>query len=459
VQWRPDRRRTDPARLAAYDVLRAVDEDGAYPNLVATKVLKAAGLEGRDAAYATELAYGTLRQRRWLDAILAACVDRPLDQVEPPVLDLVRLGAYQLVHLATPPHAAVGETVQLARLVGGESRSRFVNAVLRRVAEHDADAWVGRVAPDAETDPLGHLAVVRSHPDWIAQALHDALTADGKPGWDDLEDLLIADNEAPVVTLAARPGLSTVEELLETAGSTPGRWSPYAVVLDHGSPGAVAAVRQHRAGVQDEGSQLVALALARAPVAGPESRWLDLCAGPGGKAALLGAVAAERGIGLTAVERAPHRADLVRQAVAGRPTVEVVVADGRDGPWEPESYDRVLLDAPCSGLGVLRRRPEARWRKQPADVEELAALQRELLTAAIAATRPGGLVGYATCTQHLTETTGVVEHALAAGGVERLDVRPLLPEVDRLGDGPDLRLWPHTHGTDGMYLALLRRTR
>ena len=261
-------------------MLRAVDEDGAYANLIAPIVLRDAGLEGRDAGFATELAYGTLRQRRWLDAVLARCVDRPLEQVDPPVLDVLRLGAYQLLHLGTPPHAAVGETVQLARLVGGESRSRFVNAVLRRVGERDPDGWVELVAPDPEQDPIGHLAVVRSHPDWTARALHDALAADGRPGWGELEDLLVADNEPGLVTLVARPGLSSVEELLEVPGTEPGRWSPYAVTLDHGSPGEVAAVRTHRAGVQDEGSQLVAMALAAAAVPGPESRWLDMCAGP-----------------------------------------------------------------------------------------------------------------------------------------------------------------------------------
>lgn len=458
AQWRPDRRRTDPARLAAYDVLRQVDDHDAYANLVAPRVFRDAGLDRRDAGFATELAYGTLRQRRWLDAVLAACVDRPLAEVDPPLLDVLRLGAYQLLVLGTPPHAAVGETVQLARLVGGESRSRFANAVLRRVGERDADAWVDAVAPDPAADPLLHLAVVRSHPDWVVRALHDALVADAMPGWDALEDLLVADNEPGAVTLVARPGLVTVTELLELPDTSPGRWSPYAVVLEHGAPGGVPAVRDGRAGVQDEGSQLVALALSRAPVAGAESRWLDMCAGPGGKAALLGSLAAQRGITLTAADRSEHRADLVASTVARIPGVEVVVADGRSGPWPPGSYDRALLDAPCSGLGVLRRRAESRWRRSPADVADLAALQRELLTAAIQAVRVGGVVGYATCSPHVAETTAVVDDAVARGGVVRLDVRELLPEVARLGAGPDLRLWPHVHGTDGMYLALLRRT-
>ena len=310
---------------------------------------------------------------------------------------------------------------------------------------------------DGQCTPAGHLGVVRSHPDWVVRALHDALRADGMPGWDDLEDLLIAHNSAPEVTLVARPGLAEVSELLAHPGAGAGRWSPYAVRLAHGRPGAVPAVRESRAGVQDEGSQLVALALARAEVDLPEEQWLDLCAGPGGKAALLGALAAPRGVRLTAVERAPHRAELVRQAVRALANVDVLVADARSAAERPGSYDRVLVDVPCSGLGVLRRRPEARWRKAPSDVGELAALQRELLAAAIAAARPGGVVGYATCTPHLAETSAVVDDAVAGGQVERIAVPPLLPELDPQ-PGPDLRLWPHRHDTDGMYLALLRRS-
>ena len=166
-----------------------------------------------------------------------------------------------------------------------------------------------------------------------------------------------------------------------------------------------------------------------------------------------------RGVGLLAVDRAPHRSGLVARALAGAPGRHLVVtADGTAGPWRPGSFDRVLLDAPCTGLGVLRRRPESRWRRTPADVAELAALQGALLAAAVDAVRVGGVVGYATCSPHVAETDVVVATALRRGSLEQLDVRPLLPEVDDLGEGPALRLWPHIHGTDGMFLALLRRT-
>ena len=461
VQWRPDRRPTDPCRLAAYDILRAVDTDSAYANLVAQKVLAEAELHGRDAAFTTALAYGTLRRRGFIDAVLASCSDRPIGEVDAGVLDVLRLGAQQVLLLNPPPHAAVGETGQLARLVGGEARSKFVNAILRRVGERDLDEWISRVAPDPNLDPAGHLAVAQSHPRWIVDALHDALsTWSGAPSWADTEALLAADNEPGGVTLVARPGRADVEDLLEIEGTRRGQWSPYAVHLGGGAPGDLAAVRSGDVGVQDEGSQLVALALARAPIDGPDTAWLDMAAGPGGKAALLAGLGYERGARLVAVDRATHRAGLVAQSLSGAPGHHIsVAADSTSGPWRPGAFDRVLLDAPCTGLGVIRRRPESRWRREPSDVAELADLQTRLLFSAIAAVRVGGVVGYATCSPHVAETDVVVETAMRRGDLERIDVRPLLPEVTDLGAGPDLRLWPHIHGTDGMFLALLRRVR
>ena len=442
----------DAARRVAFDLLRAVDERDAYANLAMPALLRERGLDQRDAAFATELAYGTLRGRGTYDAVLGACVDRPLDQVDPPVLDLLRLGAHQLLAMRVPAHAAVAATVELARAVAGEGRGSFVNAVLRRVGRTDLPGWLAQVAPAYDTDPVGHLAVVHSHPRWVVSALRDAIGG----SLEHTAALLAADNVPPEVALVARPGRSDVDELL-AAGARPGRWSPYAALLPGGDPGALPAVREGRAGVQDEGSQLVALALAAAPLDGPDRHWLDLCAGPGGKAALLAAVGAGLGARVLAAEVAPHRAGLVRRAVGAG--ADVVVADGRAPAWRSGAFDRVLLDAPCTGLGALRRRPEARWRRRPEDVPALAALQRELLATALDATRPGGVVGYVTCSPHLAETRTVVTDVLhRRGGAERIDARPLLPGVPDLGDGPDVQLWPHLHETDAMYLSLLRRT-
>lgn len=246
---------------------------------------------------------------------------------------------------------------------------------------------------------------------------------------------------------------------LVAAGAEPTRWSPYGAALPGSDPGDVAAVREGRAGVQDEGSQLVTLALATAELSGPDERWLDLCAGPGGKAALLAGLATERGARLVAVEQHRHRARLVERALAGDPgSHRVLVADAREPIAGEAPFDRVLLDAPCSGLGALRRRPEARWRRQPSDVAALRPLQVELLRAALAAARPGGIVAYVTCSPHVAETVTVVGDVLRGRtDLERLDARPLLPGVPELGDGPDVQLWPHRHGTDAMYLSLVRR--
>ena len=441
----------DPARRAAYDLLRAVRERDAYANLTLPPMLRERQITGRDAAFATELGYGTLRAQGTLDAVLAACVDRPLAELDPPVQDLLRLGVYQLLRTRVPSHAAVSATVDLARAATTDGPARFVNAVLRRVAERDWDAWVEAVAPE---DPIGRLAIAHPHPRWIVQAFRDALGGDLA----ETDAALAADDARPAVHLVARPGRISRTELLEQSGGKPGPWSPYAVRLDGGDPGAVAAVRDGRAAVQDEGSQLVAIVAATAPVDGSDTRWAEVAAGPGGKAALLGALAAGRGARLVAVELAPHRAQLVERAVAGLP-VDVRTGDGREvGRDEPGTYDRVLVDAPCTGLGALRRRPEARWRRQPSDVATLARLQRELLLSAIAAVRVGGVVTYATCSPHVAETLAVVGEAARKSQVQPVDVRPLLPGLPDLGTGPAVQLWPHRHGTDAMFIAVLRRT-
>ncbi|MFD3666308.1 RsmB/NOP family class I SAM-dependent RNA methyltransferase [Streptomyces sp. NPDC058659] len=451
----------DPVRMLAFEALRAVDERDAYANLVLPPLLKKArekgDFDGRDAALATELVYGTLRRQGTYDAIISACIDRPLREVDPPVLDVLALGAHQLLGTRIPTHAAVSASVELARVVLGDGRAKFVNAVLRKISQQDLDAWVAQVAPPYDKDAEDHLAVVHSHPRWVVSALWDALGG-GRAG---IEDLLEADNERPEVTLVARPGRSTTEELAAVTETLPGRWSPYALrMAEGGEPGAIEAVKDGSAGVQDEGSQLVALALANAPLEGADARWLDGCAGPGGKAALLAALASERGAALLASEKQPHRARLVERALAGNPgPYQVIAADGTRPPWRPGSFDRVLMDVPCSGLGALRRRPEARWRRRPEDLDGFAPLQRGLLTEALRAVRVGGIVGYATCSPHLAETRVVVDDVLKkVGGAELIDARPLLPGVPALGDGPDVQLWPHLHGTDAMYLALLRRT-
>lgn len=454
--------KVDAARLLAYDVLVAVREQDAYANLLLGAMLRERGLAGRDAGFATELVSGTIRRQGTYDAVVGACVDRPLSKVDPAVLDALRLGAHQLLSMRVPTHAAVSTTVELVRQRVGHGPAGFVNAVLRKVASHDLAGWVRRVAPDPATDPVGFASVAHSHPRWVVEALRDALgVPDAGP---ELDDLLGADNAAPRVTLVARPGLASVEELV-AAGGTASTQSPYAVELPAGDPAAVPAVAEGRAGVQDEGSQLVALALARAGLEGGDAHWLDMCAGPGGKSALLAALAAERGAHVLASERQVHRAGLVARATAETAAglTGVIAADGTRPAWAPGTFDRVLVDAPCSGLGALRRRPESRWRRTPGDVADLVPLQEQLLRSALDAVRPGGVVAYVTCSPVVAETSEVVSRVLA----DRPDA--VLEDAVPLFDGvPELRaeqarlagavqLWPHRQGTDAMFFALLRR--
>jgi 16S rRNA (cytosine967-C5)-methyltransferase len=447
---RPARRKQlDPARRAAFDVLRAVSEKDAYANLALPAMLRDRGITGRDAAFATELTYGTCRTRGLLDAIIGAAAGRTPDKIDPVLLDLLRLGTYQLMRTRVEPHAAVSTTVEQAGIEFDSVRAGFVNGVLRTISRRDEQSWVEELAPDVGTDPVGHAAFVNAHPRWIAQAFADALGAEAGQ----LNTLLASDDERPLVHLAARPGVLTAQQLAEQVDGTVGRYSPYAVYLTGGDPGQLAPIRDGAALVQDEGSQLVARALTLAELDGPDGgRWLDLCAGPGGKTALLAALAGDGRV--TAVEPTPRRADFVEQNTAGLP-VDVLRVDGRDPGLEP-GFDRVLVDAPCTGLGALRRRPEARWRRVPGDVPALAKLQRELLASAIRLTRPGGVVLYATCSPHLVETVGVVADALRRHPVTALDARELFDPVDGLGNGPYVQLWPHRHGTDAMFAAALK---
>lgn len=507
---RPDDRQRGPrtvsARRVAFDVLRAVQVDDAYANLLLPTRIRRAGLSARDAAFATELTYGSIRMLGRYDAIVGVASGRRVDDIESDVLDVMRLGVHQLLGMRTPTHAAVSATVELTREVGARRATGFVNAVLRKVAAKTDDEWDALVTAGRGGDAL--LATRWSHPAWVVAALRDALAAERSR--DELAALLAADNVAPRVQLVALPGLATDDDLRTavrpqdpTAGGTdaddtdsddtladdtladdaageepPVRAaddepddrpvSPVGIRGTAGDPARVPGVAAGRLRVQDEGSQLAALALTRSSDVRAGERWLDMCAGPGGKAALLAAEAAQAGATLVANELVPARAGLVRKAlatVAGDDVVSVVEGDGRrfGGPGDAR-FDRILLDAPCTGLGALRRRPEARWRKQPEDVPELAALQAELLDAAVRSLAPGGTLAYVTCSPHLAETRGQVDALMARHGdvLEQLDtagvVRAVAARDPQVADGRTVQLWPHRIGTDAMFVALFRRT-
>ncbi|HXR44670.1 MAG TPA: transcription antitermination factor NusB [Pseudolysinimonas sp.] len=443
------------ARGVAYGVLRAVHDSDAYANLLLPSRLREAHLSEADAALATELTYGSLRMQGYDDRVIALAAGRPLSRIDPEVLDALRLGVRQLLGMRIPAHAAVDESVSLVAAAGKRSATGFANGVLRTVSRSSPQQWRERVLAGLAGDE--RLAVENAHPLWIVEAFRAALAADGAAG--ELTELLVADNTAPRVSLVALPGLAEPADL-----GSPGEVSPVAARSPGGDPAANPLVAAGRGRVQDEGSQLAALALSRAREIVPGERWLDLCAGPGGKAALLAAEAAIGGAHLVANELVPARAGLVRNALAvfaDPPPVEV--GDGvAFARAHPAAFDRILLDAPCTGLGALRRRPEARWRKRPEDVPQLVELQTALLDAAIAALAPGGILAYVTCSPHPAETRDVVAAALGRhpeliavdtpGVLARIAIRDL-----GLPPGGAAQLWPHRHGTDAMFVALIEK--
>lgn len=464
------KRAANPARLVAFKVLREVSSADAYANLVLPKLIREYQLDRRDAGFATELAYGALRSQGFYDAILSTLVDRPLVELDPAILDALRLGAHQLLAMRVPKHAALDETVSLARAQIGAGPSGLINAVLRRVSAQEAEAWTQQLAASATSDSQ-RLSIEHSHPDWIVRALRGALIAHGRDA-SELEALLEADNLAPLVNLVALPGLGDLAPAFE-AGAEPGTLLADSATYKHGDVARVPGVKEGTVRVQDAGSQVMARALANValPEAGEDRYWLDLCAGPGGKAALLGALAVQRDARLTANEPTAHRARLVANSLDAVPHDYWMITeeDGRLFGQEDYAgdYDRIMVDAPCSGLGALRRRPESRWRKAPRDIPELTALQGELLDAAFNAVRVGGVIGFVTCSPHQAETRLVVEDFLKRHqNAALLDTSAAVSSVmyerspaagHALGEGSTVQLWPHVHGTDAMFMAILTK--
>jgi 16S rRNA (cytosine967-C5)-methyltransferase len=454
-----------PARRIAYDVLAAVSTDDAYANLLLPTLIARAALTSADAGLATELTYGTLRLRGYYDRVIAIAAGRDISQIDAGILDVLRLGAHQLLATRVAPHAAVNESVALARMVGSRSAVGFTNGVLRTISRSTPDQWRELVLAAAKNAD-DRLAADFAHPSWIIRAFRQALALEGRA--DELEALLAADNQAPKVNLVALPGLAGVP-----ADADANRHSPFGFTLAGGDPDAAIRHENGRLRVQDEGSQLAALALSRARPTTAGEHWLDLCAGPGGKTALLGAEAALAGATVTANELVPARAQLVRRAVAPVPgDISVTELDGTQvGELQPETWDRILVDAPCTGLGALRRRPEARWRKTAKDVADLTVLQQSLFLSAFDALKPGGVLAYVTCSPHVAETRGVVSDALRRLGdaAELLDTAQVVQSVavenldlpDSTADGPGstVQLWPHRHGTDAMFIALIAKSR
>ena len=447
------------ARSVALELLLAVELEDAYANLLLPKLLDRSGLDTRDTGFAQELAFGTLRWQLFYDRVIEECAKRYSDEIDIKALVVLRLGAHQILGMRVPSHAALSETVNLAKAALSQGAVGFVNGVLRRVSERSREEWL-EVVLNGLQNPDERLAVEFSHPIWVVRALSAALKLDGHEG--EIRDLLLADNIAPLVSLVALPGLANQEDFEDLEI---GPASPIGAQLDGGDPNQLSAFREGRVRVQDQGSQLAALALVDVQAIAEKETWLDMCAGPGGKAALLAAEAKLAGATLICNEISDHRAKLVSQAL--KPvdsSIQVNVADGREiGSQSSGKFDRILLDAPCTGLGALRRRPEARWRKQQSDVAQLSKLQEELLASAWQALKPGGVLAYVTCSPHIAETNSIVEWAgRKLSGFELLNSNEVLakinPNLVLNGKRKTAQLWPHLHQTDAMFIALLRKS-
>ncbi|CAN2201026.1 Sun tRNA and rRNA cytosine-C5-methylases [Candidatus Nanopelagicaceae bacterium] len=437
----------DAVRVLVYDILSEVNRRGGYSNLLLPQSLSASDFETRDKGFATELLYGTLRMQGRHDFILQQVFDRPNSEVDPGIVDICRLGVHQLFEMRVATHAAVSATVELARKVIGESKASYVNAILRKVSAKSLEEWLSPL--EEVKDPVVKLSILHSHPEWIVSAYYDLLKDFAL-----VEAELVANNVPASPTLVSWPGESTQEELVEL-GAVATRFSPYGARFE-GSPGTLEIVRHRKAGVQDEGSQLVADIFMK--FAGSAENILDLCAGPGGKAALISHLARAQGKYFFANEISEPRAALVKKVVGSFP---VIVGDGRDIASQPERFDAILADVPCTGLGALRRRPEVRWRRTLQDLRALTELQRELSDAAISVLNVGGIFGYATCSPHFAETSAQVQQILKLHPeLEQLEISQHLPEglLDATR-GSNLALWTGRHETDSMFLAIFRKIR
>lgn len=431
--------------MLVFDLLTEVNRNGGYSNLLLPTALTASNFEVRDKGFVTELLYGTLRMQGRHDYILQQVSDRPLSEVDAGIVDICRMGVHQLFEMRVATHAAVSATVELARKVIGESKASFVNAILRKVSSQTLEQWLEPTATIA--DPIERLSIQYSHPEWIVSAYFDLLKDIVR-----VEQELAANNVPAMPTLVSWPGDSTQSELVEL-GAIATEYSPYGARFD-GAPGSLEIIRHRKAGVQDEGSQLVAHIFS---LAAKESRSiLDLCAGPGGKAALLAHLANVNDQEFTANEISEARAKLVKNVIGKFP---VQVGDGREIASLGASYDAILADVPCTGLGALRRRPEVRWRRTVQDLRGLLVLQRELSNAAISVLNPGGVFGYATCSPHFSETSGEVLRILKDHpDLEQIAVSQYLPpHLEGAMRDKSLSLWTSKHGTDAMFLALFRK--
>lgn len=431
------------AREIAYELLQRVATTDSYINLLLPSVLRGSNLSDPDRGMVQELSYGALRWQAQYDAMIDLLSDNS-PSVE--VRNLLRLGLHQLFRMRVPSHAAVSETVDLAKKLQPRAAG-YVNAVLRNADRRGYEGLLESCL--SGLDSFDRLAILYSHPRWVVAELARALELDGRTG--ELEDLLAANNETPEVNLAAltEADRSHLEELgLENAGLLATAFK----LVGNPEPLLTETIR-----VQDQGSQLVSRLLAK--IADRDGRWVDMCSGPGGKAAILQAEISDASK-LDCYEPTAHRAELVREALGEGTKANVVVSQGQAIP--KQSYDGVLLDAPCSGLGSLRRKPESRWRKTKKQLADLRKIQRELLEAGVDGLRSGGILVYSTCSPVVSETNDQVAWLLEKRkDIELVDiseeVTALSPGIELNQNRKSVQLWTHVHASDAMFIAALRK--
>jgi 16S rRNA (cytosine967-C5)-methyltransferase len=440
-----------PARRAAARILERVEAAGAFADHALDAEIDRAALSARDAGLATEIVLGVLRWRRLLDALLAPHSRRRLDRLDPRVLILLRLTAYQVVFLQrVPAWAAVDDAVTLAGVRAKPGVPDFVNAVLRALARRGARER----RPDLPADPVDALAVRCSFPTWLATRWVE------RYGAAEAEQLMLSMNARPPLTVRVNLARTTREaarrRLLEEEGlsSAPTPYAPEGLVVARGArPGAWAAFRSGDVIPQDEASMLVSRLLEPQP----GETVADVCAAPGTKTTHLATLMADAGR-VIAFDSHSGRLALVVESAArlGLRTVETRAGEVEDlAPGLAGGCDRVLVDAPCSNLGVLRRNPEVKWRRTPDDLARAGARQLRILGAAAAMVRPGGRLVYATCSLEPEENDEVVRAFLTAHPEFATD-HPLETPIELDGAGT-LRCLPHRHGTDGFTAIRFRR--
>lgn len=433
-----------PSRLVAYELITQVNRQGAYANLRLPELLLKTKMNLADRAFTTELAYGTLRMQARHDYIASKFIDRTFAELDEKIVDLLRMGIHQITQMRVADHAAVSETVEVAKLVAGESKASYVNAILRKVVANSND-----LLEIKDFTTLRRLSIQYSHPEWVISSFFDQMK-----DWAEVELFLAANNNPATPDVVAWPGKSSTDELL-TLGATPIPGFVNGVNLP-GIPMDFSPIVERRAGVQDRGSQLVVenfLASFK-----PGLSWLDMCAGPGGKAAYLfnSLLSMDKSATFLANEPTSHRAELVKRVVNNQ---QVVSFDATVANNFNQKFDRILIDAPCTGLGALRRRPEARWRKSLQDLKELVLLQKQLLASAYQLLSPNGVIAYVTCSPHLAETKGQVIDFLSAHSdmkILPMGKLELAHKEGVLSDGT-VQLWTHHNQSDAMFMAMFEK--